>query len=126
MESSCGSHGASGVGRVLYRLPICRGKSCEGTDHAIVSTQPSNTSCSCTCASALKGDANSQSNWFLCMALFSVIYNAPLFYQVVLNLSAAASGVRIIPNSIGSSVGSLGYGILMAKTVHLNPILLTI
>lgn len=51
------------------------------------------------------------------MALFSVIYNTPLFYQVVLNLSAAGSGVRLIPNSIGSSIGSLGYGILMAKTV---------
>jgi len=52
------------------------------------------------------------------MAMFSVIYNTPLFYQVVLNLSAAASGVRLIPNSIGSSIGSLGYGMLMAKTVR--------
>jgi len=60
------------------------------------------------------------------MAVFSVIYNAPLFYQVVLNLSAAASGVRLIPTSIGSSIGSLGYGMMMARTVRhtLNPLTL--
>ena len=57
--------------------------------------------------------------------MFSVIYNTPLFYQVVLNLSAAGSGVRLIPNSIGSSIGSLGYGILMAKTVRHRLISLT-
>jgi hypothetical protein len=51
------------------------------------------------------------------MGAFSVIYNLPLYYQVVLNLSAAGSGLRLIPNSIGSSLGSLGYGLLMAKTV---------
>jgi hypothetical protein len=51
------------------------------------------------------------------MAAFSVIYNLPLYYQVVLNLSAAKSGLRLIPNSIGSSLGSLFYGVLMAKTV---------
>jgi hypothetical protein len=58
-----------------------------------------------------------KSNWFSCMCAFSVIYNLPLFYQVVMNLSAAESGVRLIPNSIGASLGSLGYGMLMAKTV---------
>lgn len=54
------------------------------------------------------------------MGAFSVIYNLPLYYQVVLNLSAAKSGLRLIPNSIGTSLGSLGYGILMAKTVSFN------
>lgn len=53
------------------------------------------------------------------MGAFSVIYNLPLFYQVVLNLSAAKAGIRLIPNSIGASVGSLGYGMLMARTVRL-------
>jgi hypothetical protein len=53
------------------------------------------------------------------MGAFSVIYNLPLYYQVVLNLSAAGSGLRLIPNSIGASLGSLGYGLLMAKTVVL-------
>ena len=56
------------------------------------------------------------------MGAFSVIYNLPLFYQVVLDLSAANAGIRLIPNSIGASLGSLGYGILMARTVDLKVI----
>jgi len=53
------------------------------------------------------------------MAAFSVIFTVPLFYQVVLNLSSAQAGLRLIPSSIGSSIGSLGYGMIMAKTVIL-------
>src|SRR5579871_357135 len=63
-----------------------------------------------------------KSNWFSSMGAFSVIYNLPLFYQVVLDLSAANAGIRLIPNSIGASLGSLGYGILMARTVDLKVI----
>lgn len=59
------------------------------------------------------------------MGAFSVIYNIPLFYQVVLNLSSAKAGLRLIPSSIGASVGSLGYGMLMAKTVAHPEISLT-
>jgi len=54
------------------------------------------------------------------MAAFAVIYNLPLFYQVVLNLSSSEAGLRLIPNSIGASLGSLGYGMIMARTVHLT------
>lgn len=50
------------------------------------------------------------------MGAFSVIYNIPLFYQVVLNLSSADAGLRLVPNSISGSLGSLGYGILMERT----------
>lgn len=57
------------------------------------------------------------SNWFASMGAFSVMYNIPLYYQVVLNLSAASAGLRLIPYSIGSSAGSLVYGMAMAKTV---------
>lgn len=51
------------------------------------------------------------------MGAFSVIYNTPLFYQVALNLSSAEAGLRLIPTSVASSLGSLSYGIIMAKTV---------
>ena len=47
-----------------------------------------------------------------------MMYNVPLYYQVVLNLSAASAGLRLIPFSIGASAGSLTYGLAMAKTVE--------
>jgi len=53
------------------------------------------------------------------MAAFAAIYNLPLFYQVVLNLSSSEAGLRLIPNSIGASLGSLTYGMIMAKTVQI-------
>jgi len=52
------------------------------------------------------------------MGAFGVMYNVPLYYQVVLNLSAASAGLRLIPFSIGASAGSLTYGLAMAKTVE--------
>jgi hypothetical protein len=58
------------------------------------------------------------SNWFSSMGAFAVMYNIPLYYQVVLNLSAASAGLRLIPYSIGASAGSLVYGMVMAKTVN--------
>lgn len=60
------------------------------------------------------------------MGVFSVIYNLPLFYQVVLDQSAAQAGLRLIPNSVGASLGSLGYGMLMAKTVYPRSFTLTV
>lgn len=54
-------------------------------------------------------------NWFLTMALFMLIFYIPLFFQIK-GLSSTAAGVRLIPNSIGSSVGSLGAGIIMNHT----------
>ena len=46
------------------------------------------------------------------------MYNLPLFYQVIFNLSAGEAGMRLMPYSVGAALGSLGYGYLMAKTVH--------
>lgn len=54
-------------------------------------------------------------NWFGTMAVFSLLYYGPIYFQV-LGLSASAAGARLIPNSIGASVGSLGTGILMRAT----------
>lgn len=54
-------------------------------------------------------------NWFDSMAYFSYLYYAPVFFQVQ-GHSATFAGVRLIPSSIGASVGSLGTGYLMKKT----------
>ncbi|RDW73450.1 MFS multidrug transporter-like protein [Coleophoma cylindrospora] len=54
-------------------------------------------------------------NWFCTMVLFMVVFYIPLFYQAK-GLSTTAAGARLIPNSIGGSIGSLGAGIVMNKT----------
>lgn len=55
-------------------------------------------------------------NFFATAAYFVVIFNIPLFYRAVLNLPAAKAGERLIPGAVGGSIGSLGLGLLMAKT----------
>ncbi len=52
-------------------------------------------------------------NWFNTMATFSLIFYGPLYFQGVMDLSPAASGARLIPQSLGTAVGSLGSGIIM-------------
>lgn len=54
-------------------------------------------------------------NWFGTMAVYSLLYYGPIYFQV-LGLSATAAGARLIPTSIGASVGSLVTGILMRAT----------
>ncbi|KAF9890193.1 hypothetical protein FE257_006105 [Aspergillus nanangensis] len=54
-------------------------------------------------------------NWFSTMAVFGLLFYLPIFFQVE-GLSATAAGARIIPFSIGTSVGSLGSGILMRSS----------
>ncbi|KAJ5662166.1 uncharacterized protein N7477_009782 [Penicillium maclennaniae] len=51
-------------------------------------------------------------NWFTTMATYGLLFYLPLFFQVQ-GLSATAAGVRLIPQAIGTSVGSLGSGIIM-------------
>jgi MFS family permease len=54
-------------------------------------------------------------NWFATMSSFMVIFYIPIFFQVR-GLSTTQAGIRLIPQSIGASVGSLGCGIIMNKT----------
>lgn len=54
-------------------------------------------------------------NWFSTMAVFGLLFYLPLFFQVQ-GLSATAAGARLIPQAIGTSIGSLGSGILMRAT----------
>jgi hypothetical protein len=47
----------------------------------------------------------------------TVLYNLPLFYQIVFDLSAGQAGLRLMPYSLGAALESLGYGYLIGKTV---------
>ncbi|CAG8419970.1 unnamed protein product [Penicillium salamii] len=51
-------------------------------------------------------------NWFTTMAVFGLLFYLPVFFQVQ-GLSATAAGARLIPQAIGTSVGSLASGIIM-------------
>jgi MFS family permease len=55
-------------------------------------------------------------NWFNTMATFSLIFYGPLYFQGVMGLSPAESGARLIPQSLGTAIGSLGSGIIMRST----------
>ncbi|KAJ5613036.1 hypothetical protein N7510_006230 [Penicillium lagena] len=54
-------------------------------------------------------------NWFLTMTVFGLLFYLPLFFQVQ-GLSATAAGVRLAPQAIGTSIGSLASGFLMRAT----------
>lgn len=54
-------------------------------------------------------------NWFTTMAVFGLLFYLPLFFQVQ-GLSPTAAGVRLIPQAVGTALGSLGSGILMRAT----------
>lgn len=55
-------------------------------------------------------------NWFETMAVFGLLYYVPVYFQTILQLSATAAGARLIPQSAGTALGSLGSGILMRAT----------
>lgn len=54
-------------------------------------------------------------NWLVVMAVYGFIFYLPLLFQVQ-GSSATAAGVKLIPQAIGTSLGSLGSGILMRAT----------
>ncbi len=54
-------------------------------------------------------------NWFLTMSLYAFLFFGPIFFQVQ-GMSTTAAGARLIPQSLGSAVGSLGSGFIMNKT----------
>lgn len=54
-------------------------------------------------------------NWFATMVLYVGLFYVPIFFQVK-GLSTTAAGMRLIPQSIGASVGSLGSGLIMNRT----------
>ncbi|KAI9682419.1 MAG: hypothetical protein M1817_000473 [Caeruleum heppii] len=54
-------------------------------------------------------------NWFSTMAVFALIFYGPIYFQV-LGLSTTAAGARLIPQSLGAAVSSLGTGLIMKAT----------
>ena len=49
------------------------------------------------------------------MTVFGLLFYLPLFFQVQ-GLSATAAGARLIPQAIGTSIGSMGSGLAMRTT----------
>ena len=54
-------------------------------------------------------------NWFATMSVFMGTFYVPIFFQVK-GLSTTAAGMRLIPQSVGGSIGSLGAGLIMNYT----------
>ncbi|MCJ1420958.1 hypothetical protein MMC32_007318 [Xylographa parallela] len=51
-------------------------------------------------------------NWFITMATFGILFYGPIYFQVR-GYSATQAGVRLIPQSVGVGLGSVGSGIIM-------------
>ncbi|MCJ1282398.1 hypothetical protein MMC26_001721 [Xylographa opegraphella] len=51
-------------------------------------------------------------NWFLTMATFGILFYGPIYFQVR-GFSATQAGARLIPQSVGVGLGSVGSGIIM-------------
>ncbi|RLV92273.1 Vacuolar membrane amino acid uptake transporter fnx2 [Spathaspora sp. JA1] len=60
--------------------------------------------------------ASSLTNWFYTMGVFTTLFYVPIYYTSVLDYSATQNGVRLIPNFLGVSLGSVGAGLYMKKT----------
>lgn len=54
-------------------------------------------------------------NWFMTMSVFSLILYGPIYFQVR-GLSPTQAGARLIPQSVGTAVGSIAVGLLMRRT----------
>ncbi|KAJ9105695.1 hypothetical protein QFC19_003469 [Naganishia cerealis] len=60
--------------------------------------------------------SSSLTNWFVTMGVFANLFYVPVFFTSVMGYSATQSGMRMIPNFIGVSVGSVGAGLVMKHT----------
>lgn len=54
-------------------------------------------------------------NWFTSMAIYSLIFYGPIYFQIK-GLSTTQAGVRLIPQSLGTAVGSVTTGLVMRWT----------
>ncbi|ODQ80700.1 hypothetical protein BABINDRAFT_160933 [Babjeviella inositovora NRRL Y-12698] len=59
---------------------------------------------------------SSLANWFFTMACYVGLYYVPIFFTSVLGNTPTQNGLRLIPNTIAASAGSLISGIYMKKT----------
>lgn len=60
--------------------------------------------------------ASSLANWFYTMGTFVNLFYVPLFFQIVIGMSATDSGLRLVPNFFAVSLGSVGAGLYMRHT----------
>ena len=54
-------------------------------------------------------------NWFITMVLFMATFYVPIFFQVH-GSSTTAAGIRLLPQSVGTSISSLTCGYVMKRT----------
>ncbi|KAF4312655.1 Major facilitator superfamily [Botryosphaeria dothidea] len=54
-------------------------------------------------------------NWFTTMSVFAILYYGPIYFQVR-GLSATGAGVRLVPSSVGTAVGSVAVGLITRAT----------
>lgn len=54
-------------------------------------------------------------NWFLTMSVYSLLFYGPIYFQVK-GLSTTQAGVRLIPQSVGTAIGSVSTGLIMRWT----------
>ncbi|KAF3903216.1 hypothetical protein ABW20_dc0102747 [Dactylellina cionopaga] len=54
-------------------------------------------------------------NWFFVMSVYALLFYGPLYFQLQ-GHSSTASGLRLLPNAIGISIGSLSTGYIMRST----------
>lgn len=54
-------------------------------------------------------------NWFASMGIYAFLFYGPLFFQAV-GESSAKTGLRLVPNSLGTAIGSIGSGLIMRST----------
>jgi len=54
-------------------------------------------------------------NFLATMVIFIILFYAPIYFQAR-GSSTTQAGIRLIPQSIGSSIGSFGSGLLMKQT----------
>lgn len=54
-------------------------------------------------------------NWSLTMCVFSLLFYGPIYFQVK-GLSTTQAGARLIPQSIGTAIGSISTGLIMRWT----------
>ena len=54
-------------------------------------------------------------NWFTTMSIFSLLFYAPIYFQVK-GLSTTQAGLRLVPESLGGACGSISTGLVMRRT----------
>ncbi|CAK9441294.1 uncharacterized protein LODBEIA_P51630 [Lodderomyces beijingensis] len=60
--------------------------------------------------------ASSLTNWFYTMAVFTTLFYIPIYFTSVMSLTASQNGLRLVPNFLGVSCGSVGAGYYMKRT----------